>query len=219
MEVMRLIGKLFFLLFVGCNGRIGTGDSGHRHKLDEELLRMISTNCNNNLQVTTSHWNALDVGWVKLNMDGVVSASRYSASIGGAFRDENEIWLRRFSMRLAVNTVFKIELELECNNALLVETILAGGATDGNLKELQLIYQLVNQNWKVCIPHIPKTHNKIVDHLAKCIATGFMRLQLIEEPPPLARDLILIEYNDSMLSQSILLCSHLMLILFYQKYI
>lgn len=67
----------------------------------------------------------------------------------------NETW---------VDTIFKVEaraileclnfardkgfrqLEFECDNALLVETILDGGAADSNMTELRLIYRLLNQN-------------------------------------------------------------------------
>ncbi|MBA0701070.1 hypothetical protein Goari_020366 [Gossypium aridum] len=80
-------------------------------------------------------------------MDGAVSPTRSYASIGGVFRDENGTWLDGFSMKLVDDTVFKVEakaileglnlawdkgfrkLELECDNALLVETILAGEAS------------------------------------------------------------------------------------------
>ncbi|MBA0711396.1 hypothetical protein Golax_010585, partial [Gossypium laxum] len=152
-------------------------------------LRTISTDCNNNPQVTASHWSVLEVGWIKLNMDGPVSPFRSSASIVGVFRDMNGSWLCGFLMRLGGDIIFKVEarvifkglnlawdkgfrrLELECDNALLVETIL------------------------VHILHILRTHNKVADHLAKCTATSFMKLQLIEEPPHLVRDLILIDCN------------------------
>ncbi|MBA0613425.1 hypothetical protein Godav_013864 [Gossypium davidsonii] len=128
-------------------------------------LRTISTGCNNNPQVTASHWSVLEVGWIKLNMDGPVSPFRSSASIGGVFRDMNGSWLCGFLMRLGGDIIFKVEaraifkglilardkgfrqLELECDNALLVETILVGGAADSNLIELRLIYRLLNRNW------------------------------------------------------------------------
>ncbi|MBA0682342.1 hypothetical protein Goari_024069, partial [Gossypium aridum] len=176
-------------------------------------LRTISTDCNNNPQVTASHWSVLEEGWIKVNMDGPVSPFRSSASIGGVFRDMNGSWLCGFLMRLGGDIIFKVEaraifkglnlawdkgfrqLELECDNALLVETILVGGAADSNLTELRLIYRLLNRNWKVHIRHIPRTHNKVADHLAKCTATSFMKQQLIEEPPHLVRDLILTDCN------------------------
>ncbi|KAK5839197.1 hypothetical protein PVK06_007967 [Gossypium arboreum] len=105
-------------------------------------------------------------GWIKLNMDGVVSPSRSFASIGGVFRYMNGSWLCGFLMRLGEDIIFKVEakailkglnlawdkgfrqLELECDNALLVETILVGGVADSNMTELRLIYRLLNWNWK-----------------------------------------------------------------------
>lgn len=67
------------------------------------------------------------------------------------------------------------------------------------MAEFRLIYLLLNRNWKVCICHAPITQNRVVNHLIKYIAIGFMSLQLIEKPSPLVRDLILIDYNNFML--------------------
>ncbi|MBA0770378.1 hypothetical protein Gotri_019027, partial [Gossypium trilobum] len=37
----------------------------------------------------------------------------------------------------------KLELELECDNALLIEIILAGGAANSKLTELRLIHNML----------------------------------------------------------------------------
>ncbi|MBA0811098.1 hypothetical protein Gohar_003029 [Gossypium harknessii] len=140
-------------------------------------MRTISIDYLNNPRLTTLHWSTPDEGEIKLNMDGAVSPTRSYASIGGVFRDENGTWLYGFSMKLGDDTVFKVEaraileglnlawdkgfrkLELECDNALLEETILAGEAS----------------------PNLSTTKPEL------------------EEPPPIVRDLLLVDYNSPML--------------------
>lgn len=137
--------------------------------------------------------------------------------LGGVFRDDKGAWLCGFSMRIEVDTIFKVEaraileglnlawdrgfrqLELKCDNGLLVETILAGGVVDSNLTKIRLIYRLISRNWKVRIRYVPRTHNGVADYLSKTIASDSMRLKLMEEPPPLVRELLVEDYNGSML--------------------
>ncbi|MBA0847280.1 hypothetical protein Goshw_015552, partial [Gossypium schwendimanii] len=76
--------------------------------------------------VVYPHWLPPREGYVKLNTDGVVFSSRACASIGGV---EARAMLE--GLHLAWNKGFR-KLELECDNALLVEIILAGGTTDSS---------------------------------------------------------------------------------------
>lgn len=98
-------------------------------------------------RVTTNQWACPTKGWVKLNTDGAVSRNNSFAGIGGVFRSADDKWLGGFSMKLGNDSIFKIEgialleglliswrkshrqLEVECDNALLVELILACGVT------------------------------------------------------------------------------------------
>ncbi|MBA0576216.1 hypothetical protein Golob_027649 [Gossypium lobatum] len=46
------------------------------------------------------------------------------------------------------------QLEIECNDALLVESVLIGRAASSNLVELRFISCYLNRNWKTRISHI-----------------------------------------------------------------
>ncbi|KAK5844301.1 hypothetical protein PVK06_000437 [Gossypium arboreum] len=88
-------------------------------------------------------------------MDGAMSYIRNCASVGGVFRDADVRWLCGFSITIDRETIFRVEvcamleglriawgkrfrqLELECDNALLVETLLAGGV--GNSLKMRLL--------------------------------------------------------------------------------
>ncbi|MBA0756734.1 hypothetical protein Gogos_021802, partial [Gossypium gossypioides] len=81
-----------------------------------------------------------------------------------------------FSRLLGKEAIFKIEtraileglclawkkgihqLEVESDNVLLIETI-------------------------VCFRHLPRTHNAVVDHMAKVTASRFTEIQVFEFPP------------------------------------
>ncbi|KAK5835270.1 hypothetical protein PVK06_010957 [Gossypium arboreum] len=75
----------------------------------------------------------LKIRRIKLNTNVVVLALANNASIGGVFRDTCANWLCGFARGL---------LEFKCDNALLVETLLVGGAVNSKMLELRLIHQL-----------------------------------------------------------------------------
>ncbi|MBA0584964.1 hypothetical protein Gorai_015757 [Gossypium raimondii] len=131
------------------------------------------------------HWGKAEKGWVKLNIDGAFSKSINIAVIGGVFRDHDGIGKCGFTMRIEKDSVFRTEvraileglnlastfgfrqLELECDNVLVVENILVDGVGANMLFELRLIKQLLCRDWKVCLRHIPSEHNKIANSMAK----------------------------------------------------
>ncbi|MBA0767775.1 hypothetical protein Gotri_016631 [Gossypium trilobum] len=104
-----------------------------------------------------SSWLPPKMGWIKINGDGAVSINGQSASIRRALRDSNANWLN---------------VEVECDNALLVELILFGGGANSSLVELRLLHQLLRQRWEVCVRHIPRDQNGVADHMAKCANIG-----------------------------------------------
>lgn len=65
------------------------------------------------------------------------------------------------------------QLEVDCDNALLMKTILAEKGKDSNMVELHLIYNLLNYNWKIFFRHISRLQNKITEHIIKFMATNF----------------------------------------------
>lgn len=117
--------------------------------------------------VTGFHQLLTKDGWIKLNTDGAVSSNNANVSIEGVLRDSNASWLCGYTMLQGKETIFKIEarsilkglhiawnngfkrIELECDNALLVESLLAGNATSSQMVELRLIQGMMHQEWKV----------------------------------------------------------------------
>lgn len=150
-----------------------------------------------NPMVTVMHWLPSERGWIKLNTNGVTSSNSSNTSIGGVFRDsECGYW-----MMIGKDTIFRIEarsvleglrvawekgfrqLDLECDNALMVESFLAGGVANSRMMELCLIHQLLCRNWKVQVRHISSSHCEVIDHMAKTATVGFTSSQLFDKPP------------------------------------
>lgn len=68
-----------------------------------------------------------------------------------------------------------LQLEIESDNAFLMETIVEGRAVDSQTMELRSIHRMMHKGWNVCFRHIPRTHNAIVDHMTKVRAKRFHR--------------------------------------------
>ncbi|KAH1122155.1 hypothetical protein J1N35_005315 [Gossypium stocksii] len=100
---------------------------------------------------TNYHWSPPNDGWIKLNMDGAVPSNNANASIGSVLSDSNARWLCGCTMLLGKELIFKIEarsvleglriawdkgfrrIKLECDNVLLVESLLAALYDNGCL--------------------------------------------------------------------------------------
>ncbi|KAK5795152.1 hypothetical protein PVK06_036410 [Gossypium arboreum] len=59
------------------------------------------------------------------------------------------------------------QVELESDNALLVELTLPGKLIDSPLMEIRAIRTLLQRNWKVRICHISRDRSTVVDFMAK----------------------------------------------------
>ncbi|KAK5825353.1 hypothetical protein PVK06_020177 [Gossypium arboreum] len=90
-----------------------------------------------------------------------------------------------------------LKLELECDNGLLVETILAEGATDSRMTELRLLHSMFICPWEVRVRHIPQAQNIVVDQLTKFVSQELIRFNLMEDPPSSIRELLMVEFNLS----------------------
>ncbi|XP_016673107.1 uncharacterized protein [Gossypium hirsutum] len=126
--------------------------------------------------VTMSRWSPLESRWFKLNTDGAISLTNQQAAIGVVFRDADANWICDFSMRMGKDNIFKVEgravlegshvawgrglrqVEVECDNALLVESLLVGGYVNSKMVKLRLIRGILNREWKVRIRHVPRSH-------------------------------------------------------------
>lgn len=104
-------------------------------------------------------WLPPDTRWIKLNMDGARSSNDSNSCTGGMFRNSIAKWLCDFSMVVGKDSIFRIEakamleglriawekgfrqLDVECDNAILVETILASGAASS---------RMMNYNLSIC---------------------------------------------------------------------
>ncbi|MBA0736330.1 hypothetical protein Gogos_009893 [Gossypium gossypioides] len=75
-------------------------------------------------------WQRPKPGWVKINIDGWMSTSRQRAAIGGALRGSSGGWLVGFEM-----------VEVESNNALLIDTIRNNFAANSNTVEIRFIHE------------------------------------------------------------------------------
>ncbi|XP_012481099.1 uncharacterized protein LOC105795995 [Gossypium raimondii] len=124
-----------------------------------------------------SHWSRLEEGYIKLNIDGAV---------------EGREMLEGFC--LASDKRFR-KLELECDNGLLVETIIAGGAVDRRITTLRLLHSMLIRPWEVCVRHIPRAQNTVAEQLIKFVSPKLMRFNLMEDPRLSIRELLMVESN------------------------
>lgn len=124
------------------------------------------------------------------------------ASIGGVFRDSKGQWITGFSMRVGMAVITRIEalaileglqlawelgykqVEVNCDNALLVDTFYNGFAAISRLNEIQQIHVWCSKAWKVKFCHVLKGTNKVADLLAKTAVGPLDKLQAFHVPPP-----------------------------------
>ncbi|MBA0757596.1 hypothetical protein Gotri_020683 [Gossypium trilobum] len=92
------------------------------------------------------------------------------------------------------------QVEVKCDNALLVESLLDGGSVNSRMAELRLIHGILNCEWNVRIRHVPRSQNAIVDHMARLVISGPPSLVVFEKPPTLVQGLLLADkrsFNSS----------------------
>lgn len=102
-----------------------------------------------------SKWSPPNTGWIKLNSDGAVSLDGQFLTIGGVLCDYEGKWLWGYNMNLGSESIFKTEarsmleglflawdkgykkIEIESDNALLVDLLNLGGGISSNLMEVR----------------------------------------------------------------------------------
>ncbi|MBA0574462.1 hypothetical protein Golob_001658 [Gossypium lobatum] len=146
--VPRLKWNAFFNLHVGHNDFIFNNTSRSSHELVASTLAWVkSFGFSGNIEQL----------WI-----GVMSNTK--ATIGGAVRDSSEVWLVGFKMVTVVSNVFQIEaravveglkliwsrgfkqVEVDCDNAMLIDTIRNGFALINNIEEVRLIHELYTKD-------------------------------------------------------------------------
>ncbi|KAK5833904.1 hypothetical protein PVK06_017770 [Gossypium arboreum] len=101
-----------------------------------------------------------------------------------------------FSVGMSKDNIFKVEarvvvawgrglrqVEVECNNALLVELLLVSGSIDSRMVELHLIHSILNHEWKVRIRHVSRSQNVVADHMARLAVSSPPSIVVFEESP------------------------------------
>ncbi|KAK5845809.1 hypothetical protein PVK06_002038 [Gossypium arboreum] len=64
------------------------------------------------------------------------------------------------------------QVQINYNNALLIDTIRNGFASISNIREVRLIHEWCHKDWKIKFRHILRESNKVADYLAKAAIRG-----------------------------------------------
>ncbi|MBA0679497.1 hypothetical protein Goari_011261 [Gossypium aridum] len=101
------------------------------------------------------------VGWVKVNDDDSVPKHTSSPAVGGVIWDYKGNWLFGCGMRIGRSGIFQtgaralyerlvaawhegfLPIEVESDNAILINVVSNGYVVDSNLSEIQLIYAMI----------------------------------------------------------------------------
>ncbi|KAH1081882.1 hypothetical protein J1N35_021643 [Gossypium stocksii] len=150
---------------------------------------------------TEQRWQRPGTGWVKVNVDGFLVKQHARAAVGGVVRDSNGKWLTGFNMVTGMDEVFIIEaiaiveglklawlerhkqVELNCDNRILINTICNGFAPISNVAEGRLIHEWYNKDWKVTFWHVGRGCNKVADCLAKLTVGRVNQVIRFSKPP------------------------------------
>ncbi|KAH1040254.1 hypothetical protein J1N35_041997 [Gossypium stocksii] len=92
------------------------------------------------------------------------------------------------------------QIKVTCDNALLVELLLADGGENSNLVVLRLLHQILRRRWRGRIHHISRIHNEVIDHMVKCYILGVSSFAIYDNPPDSVKNLPLTDLTRSMLS-------------------
>ncbi|KAK5795335.1 hypothetical protein PVK06_036597 [Gossypium arboreum] len=113
---------------------------------------------------TKQRWQRPDSGWVKINVDGSISKNNTKVAIGGAVRNSDGEWLTGFNMVTGIDEIFRTEVqvivegmkrawlkgykqvEINCDNVMLIDTICNGFASISNIAEVWLIHEWCNKD-------------------------------------------------------------------------
>ncbi|KAG8472239.1 hypothetical protein CXB51_034466 [Gossypium anomalum] len=96
-----------------------------------------------------------------------------------------------------------MQIELECDNVILVELILVGNAANNNISELRLIHQLSCRSWKVRVRHAPRDHNRVANHMAKIANFHRNNLHIFKDPPVSVKALLVEDTTVAMLGRNV----------------
>lgn len=66
---------------------------------------------------------------------------------------------------------------------MLVDLLTLGVGVDSGLVEVCLLHQILHCKWKVCVQHIPKSINRVADHMAKLSSPSVSLMPIFQSPP------------------------------------
>ncbi|MFQ6623956.1 hypothetical protein Gotur_003591 [Gossypium turneri] len=125
-------------------------------------------------------------GWVKVSSDGSVDTEAGISAIGGILRNDQGDWILGFMQKIGSATVFQVKaraplsagirlawekgyrrVEVESDNALLINAICSGYAARNSLSEVGEIQRLSTSKWGVIFRHISRQQNLVADGMAR----------------------------------------------------
>ncbi|MBA0770169.1 hypothetical protein Gotri_018837 [Gossypium trilobum] len=107
-------------------------------------------------------WKLPEVLWAKVNVYGSVASHIPRAVIGKVV--ETRVVLE--GLKLAWDRGFS-QIELECDNSMLIELIRNGWVTVSNVDAIRGIHGWCLKSWEVKFRHIQREANRVVDCIAK----------------------------------------------------
>ncbi|MBA0726700.1 hypothetical protein Golax_002510, partial [Gossypium laxum] len=146
--------------------------------------------------------------------------------MGGMFRDADARWLCGFSIAVSKETIFRVEaqamfeglriawekgfrqLELECDNTLLVETLLASGAANSSLAILSLVNFLFRRKREKRFRHIPRSQNATANQIAKYVNNGILNMLLFVDPPNSVQEILEFETRSNQMLKASVFLAH-----------
>lgn len=75
------------------------------------------------------------------------------------------------------------QVDVNYDNALLIDTICNRFASISNVSEVRLIQEWCHKDWKLKFRHILRDSNKVANCLAMAVTRGLNHLTLFEDPP------------------------------------
>ncbi|MBA0645232.1 hypothetical protein Goklo_013354, partial [Gossypium klotzschianum] len=82
------------------------------------------------------------------------------------------------------------QVEVESDNALLIDSIRNGFAANSNTVEVQLIHEWCNRDWQVKLRHVLRESNKVADCLEKMAGGRMNQLVVLVDPSSHVRKLL-----------------------------
>ncbi|KAH1106498.1 hypothetical protein J1N35_010266 [Gossypium stocksii] len=152
----------------------------------------------------------------KINVDGSVSVSQSRVATGGVIRGPQRGWLVGFGMMASLVDIFQVEakvmleglklacewgfqqVEVEIDNALLLEILHFGFSCVNNIVEVKLLHTWIAKDWQVKLRLLSRDGNRVTNYLAKEILGSLNQLIILDEPSIYVRHLLEIDVYHAM---------------------